>query len=121
IDVTVEDSTGGQLPGVSVDLTGPVTHTEVTDAQGQAHFVNLTVGTYTVKAALSGFNTYTNTQVIVAAGAGTPLNLRLTVAGQVETVNVTAATPIIDTRKQANSTNISLDELQGVPSGRDPW
>src|ERR1051325_4289279 len=121
IDVTVEDSTGGRLPGVNVDVTGPVTQTQITDAQGQAHFVNLTVGTYSVKAALSGFNNYTNNQVVVAAGAGTMLSVRMSVAGTQETVNVTAATPIIDTRKVANSTDISLDELQNVPSGRDPW
>ncbi|HEV3139788.1 MAG TPA: carboxypeptidase-like regulatory domain-containing protein, partial [Vicinamibacterales bacterium] len=53
VDVTIEDATGGRLPGVSVDLTGPMTKTEVTDAQGQAHFVNLTVGTYALKATLS--------------------------------------------------------------------
>ena len=121
IDVTVEDSTGGRLPGVNVDVTGPVTQNQITDAQGQAHFVNMTVGTYTVKATLSGFNAYTNNQVVVAAGAGTPVSVRMSVAGTQETVNVTAATPIIDTRKVANSTDISLDELQNVPSGRDPW
>src|SRR5262245_51920207 len=36
IDVTAEDSTGGRLPGVNVELTGPVNHTQVTDTQGQA-------------------------------------------------------------------------------------
>ena len=50
IDVTVEDSTGGRLPGVNVELTGPVNQIQVTDAQGQAHFLNLPVGIYTVKA-----------------------------------------------------------------------
>ena len=34
VDVTVEDSTGGRLPGVNVDLTGPTNQTQVTDAQG---------------------------------------------------------------------------------------
>ena len=32
------------------------TRQQVTDAQGQAHFLNLPVGTYAVKAELSGFN-----------------------------------------------------------------
>jgi hypothetical protein len=96
VDVTVEDSTGGRLPGVSIDLTGPATQTQVTDAQGQAHFLNLPVGTYTVKASLSGFNAFTNNQVVVATGSATPLMIRMSVAGTAETVNVTAATPIID-------------------------
>src|SRR5262245_32944073 len=81
VDVTVEDSTGGRLPGVNVDLTGPANQTQVTDAQGEAHFLNLPVGVYTVKASLSGFNPFTNPSVQVATGASTPLSVRLAVAG----------------------------------------
>ncbi|OLC46679.1 MAG: hypothetical protein AUH43_13335, partial [Acidobacteria bacterium 13_1_40CM_65_14] len=121
VDVTVEDATGGRLPGVNVDLTGPVNQSQVSDTQGQARFLNLPVGTYTVKTSLSGFNPYTNTEVVVAAGSSTPLNVRLSVAGAAETVNVTAATPIIDTKRTGTSTTISLEELQNIPSGRDPW
>src|SRR5256885_5505841 len=102
-DITVEDSTGGRLPGVTVDLTGPATQTQVTDAQGQAHFLNLPVGTYTVKANLSGFNTYTNSNVQVATASSTPVSIKLAVAGTTETINVTAATPVIDTKKQTRS------------------
>ena len=121
IDVTVEDATGGRLPGVNVDLTGPSNQSQVSDAQGQAHFLNLPVGTYTVKAALSGFNTYTNGNVQVATGASTPLGVRMSVAGTAETVNVTAATPIIDTKRETTTTNVTLEELQNIPSARDPW
>jgi hypothetical protein len=121
VDVTVEDSTGGRLPGVSVDLTGPATQTQVTDAQGQAHFLNLPVGTYTVKATLSGFNNFTNNQVVVATGAATPLMVRMGVAGTAETVNVTAATPIVDVKRETTTTNVTLEELQNIPSARDPW
>src|SRR5262249_26504639 len=60
IDVAIEDSTGGRLPGVNVDITGPSSQTLVTDAQGEAHFLNLPVGVYTVKATISGFNPFTN-------------------------------------------------------------
>ncbi len=121
IDVTIEDSTGGRLPGVNVDLTGPVNQTQVSDAQGQAHFLNLPVGTYTVKAALSGFNAYTNANVAVATGAATPLMIKMAVAGTAETVNVTAATPILDVKRETTTTNVTLEELQNIPTARDPW
>src|SRR5258708_317752 len=121
VDVIVEDSTGGRLPGVSVDLTGPVNQSEITDATGQAHFLNLPVGNYAIKAALSGFGTFNNPHVHVATGAATPVNVRMTVAGQVETVNVTAATPIVDTKRETTTTNITLEELQNIPTARDPW
>src|SRR5262245_1525962 len=121
IDVTVEDATGGRLPGVNVDLSGPVSQSQITDAEGQAHFLNLPVGIYTVKASLSGFNPFTNSSVQVATGAGTPLAIKLAVAGTAETVNVSAATPIVDVRRQTTTTNVTLEELQNIPTARDPW
>ena len=124
VDITIEDSTGGRLPGVNVDITGPANQTQVTDAQGQAHFLNLPVGTYTVKANLSGFNPYSNANVQVATGGATPIAIKLAVAGTQETVTVTAATPVIDTKKQTTTTNVTLEELQNIPTrarsvGRD--
>ena len=41
----------------------------MTDGQGQAHFLNLPVGTYAIKATLQGFNTYANGSVQVVSGA----------------------------------------------------
>jgi hypothetical protein len=81
VDVTVEDSTGGRLPGVTVELTGPVNQSQVTDAQGQARFLNLPVGTYAIKATLSGFNAFTNNTVQVVSGASTPIAARLVSPG----------------------------------------
>src|SRR5689334_3465779 len=77
VDVTIEDTTGGRLPGVNVDLTGPIAQSQVTDAQGQAHFLNLPVGTYAIKAVLQGFNTYANGRVEVVSGSSTPVSARL--------------------------------------------
>src|SRR5215472_6478360 len=109
IDVTIEDSTGGRLPGVNLDLTGPVNQTQISDAQGEAHFLNLPVGTYSVKASIQGFNPYSNNEVVVGTGAATPLPIRLGVAGASETVNVTAATPIIDVKRETTTTNVTLE------------
>jgi hypothetical protein len=121
IDVTIMDSTGGVLPGVTVNITGPLNQMMVTDERGEAHFLNLTVGTYQVTANLQGFNEYRNTNVPVAAGVAVPLKIQLAVAGAQETINVTAETPVIDTKKETTATTVSLAELQDVPTARDPW
>ena len=121
VDVTIMDSTGAVLPGVTVDLTGPQSQSAVTDASGEAHFLNLTPGTYTVAAKLQGFGDYANNKVAVLAGAAVPLRVTLGVAGMASTVEVTAETPTIDPKKSAISTNITNDELQSIPSSRDPW
>src|SRR5688572_20186868 len=81
IDVTVADATGAILPGVTVEITGPQSRTAVTDAMGEAHFLNLAPGTYAVAAKLQGFADFMNRNVPVVAGASVPLKVTLGVAG----------------------------------------
>jgi hypothetical protein len=121
IDATVSDSTGAVLPGVTVDISGPQNHTAVTDTLGEAHFLNLSPGTYTVSAKLSGFSDYLNKNVPVETGASVPLKIALSVAGVSTQVQVTSEAPIVDTKKMTTSTNVSLAEMQNIPSSRDPW
>ena len=121
IDVTAKDGTGALLPGVTVELTGVQTQRGVTDAQGTARFLNLAPGRYGIVAKLSGFNDYKNDNVPVGAGSIIELPMVLSVGPVTEHVNVVAETPIIETKKQTVSTNVSLDELQSIPSSRDPW
>jgi Carboxypeptidase regulatory-like domain/TonB-dependent Receptor Plug Domain len=121
IDVTIRDSTGSLLPGVTVEAVGTQTAVAVTDSQGEAHFVNLAPGRYTVTAKLSGFADYRNDNVPVNAGSIVPLAVTLGVGGVAEKVEVTSETPVIETKRQTVSTNVNLDELQNIPSARDPW
>jgi hypothetical protein len=121
IDATVVDSTGAVLPGVTVAISGPQNQETVTDAQGEAHFLNLAPGTYQVKASLSGFADYLNREVPVGAGAGVPLRVQLGVAGVSEQVNVAGDTPVIDAKRSAIATNVTYDEMQNIPTSRDPW
>src|SRR4051812_39454863 len=120
IDVSIEDPTGARLPGVTVELTGPVAQTQVADAQGQAHFLNLPVGTYTVKATLPGFTPSTSSNVEVLSGASTPLVARLGVSGSPEMVNVVAVTSAVDLTRATTTTHVTADELEDLPNARDP-
>jgi hypothetical protein len=101
IDLTVSDSTGALLPGVAITISGPQTHEAVTDAKGEAHFLNLAPGTYQVKASLAGFGEYLNQSVPVATGAIVPLRATLSVAGVAEQVTVQAEVPAIDPKRVA--------------------
>lgn len=121
IDVTVTDTSGAVLPGVTVELTGPQGASSVTDTKGEAHFLNLAPGVYSVEATLGGFNQYTNRNVPVVGGGAVPLKVALGVGAITQTVEVTAESPVIDPKRTATRTNVTNEELQQIPSARDPW
>jgi hypothetical protein len=121
VDVSIEDATGARLPGATVELTGPVSLTQVADEQGQAHFLNLPVGIYTVKTSLPGFTPSTNNNVEALSGATTPFVVRMGVAGAPETVDVTAISPAVDLKRATTTTHVTAQELQSLPNARDPW
>ena len=76
IDASVADSTGAVLPGVAVDIRGPQSHSAVTDAMGEVHFLNLAPGTYTVSAKISGFSDYLNKNIVVGTARACRFGLR---------------------------------------------
>src|SRR5450432_4141325 len=60
----IQGKDGGVLPGVTVTLTGVAApQTVVSDAQGNFRFINLSPGTYTVKAMLSGYGSAARTGI----------------------------------------------------------
>jgi hypothetical protein len=121
IEVTATDSTGAILPGVTVEIAGPRNASGVTDARGTVVFLNLPPGTYVVTGKLSGFTDYENRNVPVVVGGSVPLRMALSIAGVAQQIEVTSITPIIDTKRVATTTNVTYEELQQVPSARDPW
>jgi hypothetical protein len=121
VNIVVTDSTGAILPGVVIELTGPQNATAVTDTRGEANILNLAPGTYAVTAKLTGFGDYNNKNVPVVAGATVPLRVTLSVGGVAQTIDVSAESPVIDPRKTTTTTNVTYDELQKIPSARDPW
>jgi hypothetical protein len=121
IELTAVDATGAVLPGVIVELTGVQEGTTTTGADGVARFLNLPPGTYQIKASLQGFADYVNSSVPIVAGGTMTLRATLRVSGVQEQIEVTAASPVIDAKKTGTATNVTLDELQNIPSSRDPW
>src|SRR4051812_20662593 len=57
----VRDTSGGVMPGVTVEAASPAliekTRTAVTDSDGQYKIIDLRPGTYTVTFSLAGFST----------------------------------------------------------------
>jgi hypothetical protein len=112
---------GSALPGVTVTLTGNgAPQTTVTDASGNFRFPNLSPGSYTVKAELSGFGTATRAGLTVNVGQNADITMTLN-ASMAESITVTAESPLLDVRKAGTATNVSKIEMEKIPTSRDPW
>jgi hypothetical protein len=120
---TVVDDNQAPLPGVTVtctsELTSPMTF--ITTARGTFRFLSLSPGAYAVRAELQGFTPAMRENILVETGKNVTVTLQIAPARLEEEVVVTAGTPVVDTRKTTISTNFSVDELQSLPTARDPW
>src|ERR1043166_2044051 len=112
---------GSVLPGVTVTLTGVgAPQTFVTDPPGSFHFLNLSPGTYALKAELAGFGTAARNGVTVNIGRNADVTMTLNPAAA-ESITVTAEAPLLDVRKAGTGADVTKVELEKVPTGRDPW
>ncbi len=120
----VVDATSGQpLPGVAITLTGekiaPIT--TISSAEGNFRFLSLPPGTYAIKAELQGFKTVVRKGIRVVVGADVNIVLKMEEGTIKEEVTVTAAAPVVDTRKATVAANVTKEALQELPTARDPW
>ena len=117
----VQGKDGSVLPGVTVTLTGVgAAQTSVTDAQGNFRFINLSPGTYALKAELAGLGSSTRNGIDVNLGRNADVTLTLNPA-VAESITVTAGAPLLDVRKTGTGADVSKVELQNIPTARDPW
>src|SRR3982751_3134435 len=120
----VTDASGAVLPGVTVTLTGPSLlqpQVATTSETGSFQFPRLNVGTYTVRFELTGFKTVVKQGIEVTVGFNANVSTQLGVSSVQETVTVTGASPIVDTRQTGTKETFTLEQLQNIPSARDPW
>jgi outer membrane receptor protein involved in Fe transport len=119
INGRILDAQGLAIPGATVTLTGPQgARTFVTDADGNFSAPFLTPGTYTVRGELQGFKAAEARNVNVSLGQTTAVNMKMEVGGLTETVEVTGAASVVDTRSTTTGAVINSDMLQRVPVGR---
>ncbi|HYT76499.1 MAG TPA: carboxypeptidase-like regulatory domain-containing protein, partial [Vicinamibacterales bacterium] len=100
ISGTVADSSGAVLPGVTVTATNErtaLTRTNTTDGQGAYVFVDLPVGSYTVKTELSGFKSAFRSGYTLNADGRVTIDFKLDVGSVSESVQVTAAGETVNT------------------------
>ena len=119
----VRDTSGGVLPGVTVEAASPVliekVRSVVSDDTGQYRIVDLRPGTYSVTFTLPGFSTVRREGIELSGTFVATVNADLKVGALEETITVTGETPIVDVQSARVQQTVSKDILAAIPSSRN--
>ena len=119
---TVTDTTGGVLPGVTVEARSPAlieqVRTTVTDGSGQYLIVALEPGTYSVTYTLPGFSTLVREEIVLTTGFTASIDVQLRVGDLEETVTVSGASPIVDIQNVEQRQVMDRTVMDSVPTGK---
>ena len=118
ISGTVTDPTGAVIANAKVTVTNEGTGIERqadSAATGVFNVQNLAVGPYRVRIEVPGFRNYDRGGLSLNANQALNIDARLDVAGSTETVEVTAAAPVINTETQTLSYVKTSRDLEQLP------
>ena len=108
------------LPGVTVEAASPAliekVRSVVTDSEGRYNIVDLRPGSYVVTFTLTGFSTFKREGIELPSGFTATVNADMQVGALAETITVTGAAPLVDTRNARKQTVVSSDLLNMLPS-----
>jgi carboxypeptidase family protein len=120
----VRDTSGGVLPGVTIEASSPVliekTRSVVSDAAGLYRVERLRGGVYTVTFTLPGFKTIRREGIELAGSFAATVNADLQVGSVEESITVTGETPIVDVQSSKIQRVIDQALLTSIPTGRTP-
>src|SRR4051812_17268590 len=114
----VLDEQGSAVPGATVtakSATTGFTRTETSDSEGVYRLSALPVGIYDVTAELQGFTTVSKKAVEVNVAQTQSVDFPLKVASLAETVNVTGATPLIETTASSVGAVVDVKRIESIP------
>jgi outer membrane receptor protein involved in Fe transport len=122
IEGVVKDSSGGALPGATIEARSPAMvglQSTTSDGTGAYRFPALPPGKYVLTATLTGFNAAKLPELALELGQVLKADFTLSIGGVSETLQVVGETPLIDVKQNAAATSISAEVIERVPKGRD--
>jgi hypothetical protein len=120
----VRDASDAAVAGAAVTITNARTNQSrqtATDESGGYNLPTVEAGTYTIRVGKEGFNTTSQSDVIVSINNVTRVDVTLKVGSVTETVNVTAESAILQTDRSEVRAEIDSTSLENLPvtSGRN--
>jgi Carboxypeptidase regulatory-like domain/TonB dependent receptor len=123
INGTVTDPSGAVIPNAEVKAKAKatdITRSSTTTSDGEFAFQDLPVGSYAVIVNASGFPELTIDNVTVTQGSIYTLPVKLSMSQQATTVEVSAASLVLDTTTQTQTMTLPDAVVQDIPlNGRD--
>ncbi|MGH9254549.1 MAG: carboxypeptidase regulatory-like domain-containing protein [Vicinamibacterales bacterium] len=120
----VRDTSGGVLPGVTVEAASPAliekVRSVVSDSQGLYRIVDLRPGPYTITFTLPGFSTFRREGIELTTGFTATVNAEMRVGVVEETITVTGETPVVDVQNVQQQTTILRTTLDALPVAQRP-
>lgn len=120
---TVSDSTGALVSGAKVTLTNQGTGASLsttTGSDGGYKFSPVRIGSYRLDASAQGFKTMTESHVTVDVSSNVLLNFKLQPGSVTETVEVTSATPLLQTQDASVGQVVNQKSVNDLPlNGRN--
>jgi hypothetical protein len=115
----------GVVPGAAVTLTNEATNIArdvVTNEVGQYNFPAVPPGTYTLKAAVTGYKSFESKGLVVGTQQFITLDVKLELGAIEESVTVTGQSPLIDTSTASTGGVLDRAALESLPApGRNAF
>jgi len=123
IDGTVVDSSDAAVPAASVSLTNAdtaETRATTSSAQGYFTFTDLGPGKYILKVSVTGFKAWEQHDIILSVDQHATLRPQLQIGEMNQTIEVTAAAPLVTTSQSSLSTVVGSTQIEELPlNGRN--
>jgi hypothetical protein len=121
---TVVDSSGAIVSGATVTVLENATNAEQTataDSAGYFRVIHLQPGTYSVTINAPGFEPYKSVDVTVQVGLLTTIDAHMQVGSTSQTVEVTGASPLVNTTNPDFAGIIDQKVLHDLPVSNYRW
>ena len=119
---TVTDTTGGVLPGVTIEVRSPAlieqVRAAVSDGNGQYLVSDLTAGVYTVTFSLPGFSTFVRDGIELTGTGTASVDGQMQVGSVEETITVTGAAPVVDVQNVQQQAVMTREVVDTIPTGK---
>jgi hypothetical protein len=114
----VKDSSGAIVPGAkvqAVNVSSGVAVGAMTNTSGLYHTPSLVPGPYRLEVEAAGFQKLVRSGLTVQIGQALQVDATLQLGNVQETVNVTSASPVLETQSSSVTQLVEKEMVQGMP------